>query len=224
MKGLILKDIYSVRFQILGGIAIMLLPNLLLVLAGGDLSGEEGMSVGVLNIVVYGGINYITVTLCSSFMLNTLEFDEKSGWARIQRAMPVTDGQIIAGKLIAMGAVLGILTGLSLICNSFGIVVFGISAEPLIAMPLIAALLQGITLSVCFAVGYRYGSRCTLIVYIIVELIVVAGIALLLIGLIQEKISDVMLRAIVYGAVPAFTAAVTALCFTFGKKAVMRDI
>lgn len=224
MKGLILKDIYSVRFQIFGGVALMLLPNLMLILMGGGYFVGAETADARLSIFVYGLMNYITVTLCSSFLLNTLDFDEKSGWARMQRAMPVTGGQIIAGKLLAMGAVLGILTGLSLFCNVFGAVVFEIPAEPLVTMPFIMALLQAAVLSVCFMQGYRFGSRSTLIVYIAAELVIAAGAVLLLVGLIRENISPLMLRVIAYGAVPALAAALIALSCKFGKKAVMRDI
>lgn len=220
MKGLILKDIYGVRFQIFGGIALMLLPNFILMVSGGD----TGTADVRLNIFVYGMVNYVNVSLCSSFMLNTLDFDEKSGWTKMQRAMPVSDGQIFAGKLLATCVVLGILTGLSLICNVLGAIVFKLPAEPLIIMPFIMALLQTATLSVCFAQGYRFGSRSTLIVYIAADLVIAAGAVLLLVGLIQELVSLAMLRAIAYGAVPALAAAVIVICFISGKKAVARDI
>lgn len=224
MKGLILKDIYSVRFQIFGGIALMLLPNLMLMLMGGGYFVGAETADARLSIFVYGLMNYITVALCSSFMINTLDFDEKSGWVKMQRAMPVTGGQIIAGKLLAMGAVLGILTGMSLIGNVFGAVVFEISAEPLITMPFIMALLQAAVLSVCFMQGYRFGSRSTLIIYIAAEIVIAAGAVLVLVGLIQENISLTALRIIAYAGVPALTAALMFLSCKFGKKAVMRDI
>lgn len=224
MKGLVLKDIYSVRFQIFGGIAIMLIPNFMLMVSGGNFGDDQGMMDVRLNIFVYGMLNYIIVSICSSFMLNTVEFDEKSGWAKMQCAMPVTGGQIFAGKLIAMGVVLGILTGLSLICNVFGAIVFGLPAEPLVTMPFIMALLQAATLSVCFAQGYRFGTRSTLFVYIAEELVIAAGAVLLLLGIIREQIPTVMLRVIAYGVIPAVAAAVIVLCCKLGKKAVMKDI
>ncbi|MDE6728810.1 MAG: hypothetical protein K2J80_12880, partial [Oscillospiraceae bacterium] len=71
MKGLVLKDIYSVKFQILGLLAIMLLPNIMLMLSGGNMGGEESGVLGdFLSVLVYGMMNYISVTLCSSFLLN----------------------------------------------------------------------------------------------------------------------------------------------------------
>lgn len=222
LKGLILKDIYSVKFQILGGVALMFLPNVLMMLGGGGMAEDDFGGFG--SVIVYGLLNYITITMCSSFMLNTLEFDEKSGWAKMQRTMPVTEGQIIAGKYLAMGAVLGILTGLSLLCNLFGVIVFEAAAEPLISLPAIMALLQLITLSVCFVLGYRFGSKVTLILYIGVELVVLVGAFLVIVGFIKENISAVALRIIAYGGLPALTSVVIAVCYNSGKKAVERDI
>lgn len=225
MKGLVLKDIYSVKFQILGGIALMLLPNIMLMISGGDLSGgESGALIDFLSVMIYGGMNYISITLCSSFLLNTLDFDEKSGWVKMQRAMPLSGGQIFGGKLIAMAVVLGILTVLSLICNITGIIFFKQPAEPLTAMPFIAALLQAVTLSLCFMVGYRFSPKFTTLTYISTEIIVAAGLILLIIGLVKESISGTALRIIAYAAIPALTAAVTAVSFISGKKAVMRDL
>lgn len=225
MKGLVLKDIYSVKFQMLGGIAIMLLPNIMLMISGGDMSGDEADVLNdFLSVMIYGIMNYISVTICSSFLLNTLEFDEKSGWAKMQRAMPVTGEQIIGGKFIAMAIVLGILTVLSLICNITGVIFFKQPAEPLIAMPFIAALLQTITLSLCFMAGYHFGSKITTLMYILTEIVVVAGLSFLIIGMVNESISGTALRIIAYAAIPVLTAAVTVFSFISGKKAVMRDI
>lgn len=217
MKGLVLKDIYSVRFQLFGGLAIMLLPNLMLIISGGGITDGETFG-SIVPIVIYGLMNYISVTLCSSFLLNTLEYDEKSGWAKMQYAMPVSSKQIIGGKLIAMAIVLGILTVLSLICNITGVIFFKLPIEPLIALPFIAAFLQAVTLSLCFLLGYRFGAKCTLPVYIILQLILAAGIVFLIIGIVTGKFSATAVRLIVYAAVPALTAAAAIVSFINGKQ------
>ena len=224
MKGLVLKDIYSVRFQLFGGFALMLLPNIMLIISGGDLSGGEGGLNRFLSVMIYGGMNYISITLCSSFLLNTLEFDEKSGWAKMQRAMPLSGGQIIGGKLIAMAIVLGIMTVSSLVCNLTGVIFFDRPVEPLIALPFIAGFLQTITLSLCFMAGYRFSSRITMLTYILTELVIAAGIIFLIIGMVTEKVSETAVRAITYAAIPVLTAAVTVICFISGKKGVMKDL
>lgn len=223
MKGLVLKDIYSVKFQLFGGLAIMLLPNFMLMISGGNM-GEESEMNSFLSVAIYGMMNYISITLCSSFLLNTLEFDEKSGWAKMQRAMPLSDGQIIGGKLIAMAIVLGILTALSLICNLTGVIFFELPAEPLIALPFIAGFLQTITLSLCFMAGYRFSSKLTMLTYILTELVVAACMIFFVIEIVKESVSETAVRIIAYAAIPVLTAAVTAISFISGKKAVMRDI
>lgn len=222
MKGLILKDIYSVRLQMVGGVALLLLPNLLMFIAGNNIPLDDFN--GLVGAIIYGVMNYITITLSSSFLLNTLELDEKSGWAKMQRTMPVTDGQIIMAKLLAMGEVLGILTGLSLFFNIFGTILFKVNAESLIALPIAMSLMQTIIMSVCFVFGYRFGSKITIIVYIGVELVVLAGAIMILVGFINKNISTAALRGIAYGGLPALTAAVIAVCHNAGKKAVTRDI
>ena len=225
MKGLVLKDIYSVKFQLLGGLAITLLPNIMLMLSGGDFSGgEPGALNDFLSVLIYGIMNYISITLCSSFLLNTLEYDEKSGWAKMQRAMPLSGEQIIGGKFIAMAIVLGILTVMSLICNFTGVIFFGQPAEPLTAFPFIAALLQAITLSLSFMAGYRFSSKITMLTYISTQIIIAAGLVFMIIGTVNGSVSMTALRVIAYAAIPALTAAVTIVSVIGGKKAVMRDI
>ncbi|MDE6728055.1 MAG: ABC-2 transporter permease, partial [Oscillospiraceae bacterium] len=154
----------------------------------------------------------------------TLEYDEKSGWAKMQRAMPVTGGQIIGGKFAAMAFVLGILTALSLICNITGVIFFKLPAEPLIALPFITALLQAITLSLCFMAGYRLSSKFTMLIYLSTEIVIAAGVIFVIIGIANESLSGTAVRIISYAAVPVLTATVTEISFIFGKKAVMRDI
>lgn len=224
MKGLVLKDLYSVKLQLLGGLALMLLPNIMMMISGGDLSGGESVEmIDFLSVVIYGVMNYISVTLCSSFLLNTPEYDEKSGWCKMQRAMPVTDGQIIGGKFIVMALVLGGLTVLSLICNITGVIFFNQPPEPLTAFPFIAALLQAIPLSLCFAAGYRTSSKYIMLIYLSIEIIIAAGVILLIVEAVNESVSETALRIISYAGIPVIAAAAISLGFIVGKKAVMKD-
>lgn len=228
MKGLVLKDYYSVRFMLFGGIALMLLPNVMVAITGGNIGNDDPDVIGAMSeyiaVMIYGMMNYISITLFSSFILNTLESDEKSGWAKMQRVMPVTGGQIIGGKLVAMAVVLGILTVMSLICNISGVIFFNLPAEPLIAIPFIAALLQTITLSLCIIAGYRLGARYNTLIYIVTEVLIVACIVFLMIRTLNENVSITAIRLIIYAAIPVITAMVLIISFIYGKKAVMKDI
>ena len=83
MKGLVLKDLYSVRLQIFLSVLTMILPNI----AFTFLIGEEGVGLGeaetVCMVFFFGLLNYINICLFSSFMLNTLDSDVNCGWGAV---------------------------------------------------------------------------------------------------------------------------------------------
>jgi len=222
MKGLVLKDIYGVKFQILGALAIMLFPMTILLLGGGETVAESpDPRMAMLPI---GIVNYASITVCSSFLLNTLGYDEKSGWSKMQRTMPLTGGKIIGAKFCAMGLVLGMLTLMSLILNLLAAVLYKMPPEPMIALPFVMCMLQIIALSPTFALGYRFGSRATSAVYIgFVVLTAAAGIWLTFM-IFGDNIGGTALRIICYAAIPVIAAAVAAVSWAAGKKAVMFDI
>ncbi len=227
MKGLILKDIYGCRFQIIGGFAIMLFPMIMLSLGGGGMAvaGEENNYVqSIVGIVVYGMINYMSIVICSSFYLNTLSYDEKSGWNKIQRAMPLTGGQIIGGKFLGVGAVVGTLTLISLAFNLLSAAVYGMPFEPMIAMPLCLGLLETMTLLPVIVLGYRFGAKSVTWLYYIVMGIIAAGIIALPTAFFNGNLSVAALRGIAYIGIPALFAVVFIVCYVTGKKAVTVDI
>ncbi len=229
MKGLVLKDIYGVKFQILGALAVMLFPALgLILLGGGMFVGDGEMAAGgvgsMIALLPIGIMNYVSITLCSSFLLNTLGYDEKSGWSKMQRTMPLTGGQIVGAKFCAMGLVLGMLTLMSLIVNLLVTVLFRMPPEPMIALPFVMCMLQIVALSPTFALGYRFGSRATSAVYIgFMVLTATAGIWLTFL-IFGGDLSAAALRVICYAAIPVIAAAVAAASWAAGKKAVMFDI
>ncbi len=228
MKGLILKDIYGCRFQIIGGFAIMLFPMILMSLAGGGIAiagGEESDSVkSIVGIVVYWMINYMSIVICSSFYLNTLKSDEVSGWTKMQRAMPLTGGQIIGGKFLGVGAVVGTLTVISLAFNLFNAVTFEMPFEPMIAMPLCLGLLETMTLLPTIVLGYRFGAKSVTWAYLIVMIIISAGAITLIVAFLVGDITADVFRIIAYGGIPALFAVVFTVCYVTGKKAVTVDI
>lgn len=68
MKGLVLKDLFGVRFQVLGALALMLFPSLMLILMGGGMSTNERADITEISVLLYGIVNYVSITLCSSFL------------------------------------------------------------------------------------------------------------------------------------------------------------
>ncbi len=227
MKGLILKDIYGCRFQIIGGFAIMLFPMIMMSLAGGGMAvadAENNYVQSIVGIVVYGMINYMSIVICSSFYLNTLSYDEKSGWAKMQRAMPLTGGQIIGGKFLGVGAVVGTLTLISLAFNLFSAIIYEMPFEPMIAMPLCLGFLEMMTLLPVIVLGYRFGAKSVIWLYYIVMGIIAAGTIALAAAFLVGDITAAAMRGIAYGGIPALFAVILTVCYVAGKKAVTVDI
>lgn len=215
MKGLILKDIYNVRIQIMLGMSLIIILYIVIWLS--KFSNE--VIAGIMGVLDYGLINYLTITVCSTFLLNTVSDDIKSGWAKMQLTMPVSDKEIIGGKLIATGIIVIALMLFSLLCNIFGIVIYALPSEPMIMMPVILALLQMAVLSVVTVIGYHLQGR-VMAVYIIIMLIVAGGIAVPICEFLTYSISIFDVRLIFYAAVSPFSLAVIIFCFICGKKAV----
>lgn len=220
LKGLILKDIYNVRFQTVCALLFMLFPNLMLIVAGSIGNQEESLSYPV----VYGFVNYISITTCSSFMLNTISDDYHTGWVKVQRTMPLSANRIVGAKMLAVALIIGFLTMASLIFNLMGAIVYDMELEPLITMPFVIALLQMITLSVAVVLGFRSKARFVIPVYIVMVMLIAAVSIALLFGVLKDAISISMLRVIAYAAIPVAAAAVTVICCVNGKKAVECDI
>ncbi len=224
MKGLVLKDLFGVRFQVLGALALMLFPSLMLILMGGGMSTNERADLTEISVLLYGIVNYVSITLCSSFFVNTLGYDERSGWSKIQRTMPLSGGKIIGAKFLSMGLVLAALTSLSLIINVINALLFKIPLEPMITMPLCMCMVQAIALSPTFTLGYRFGAKTTSAAYIGFMVLLVAAMIAVVFMLFMGDIGITALRIISYAGLPALTAAVVAVSWVTGKRTVNVDI
>ena len=214
MKGLILKDLYGVKFQIIGAFLLMLLP--IVITTFGERTGVTE------SIVIPNGLlNYVVITTCSSFLLNTLDFDERSGWSKMQRGMPLSGGKISGAKFLPMGLVLAALTRRFLAGNIVGVFVHGLPIEPAVALPLCLCMTQTMALSPTFAFGYRFGSKATTAAYIGIEIVLAAAMICLLLMIFVGSIGAAALRVIAYAGLPFLTAAVVAVSWITGKRAVM---
>lgn len=224
MKGLILKDVYGCRFQIAGGFALMMFPNIIMALSGGGMSVSDGEGLGTISVLMYGMVNYMSIVVCSSFFLNTLTYDEASGWNKMQRAMPLSGRQIVGGKFLAAGAIVGLLTLISLVFNAISAVLFNMPAEPMLVMPLCIGLAEIVTLLPTIVLGYRFGARSVTWIYFVILIVIAAGIIALTMAFFMGDITVNALRIVAYAGVPALTAAVTVICCVTGNKAVTVDI
>lgn len=206
-------------------IALMLLPSVAIAITGGNIGDNEpGAMTEFIAVVVYSMMNYMTITLFSGFIMNTVGDDERTGWAKVQRAMPVSAGQIMGGKLIAMALVVGILTGLTLIVNITGIIFYDLPAEPMLAIPFIVALMQVITLSLCLMLGYRISTKVMTPAFLITEVIIAAGVIVMIVQAVKGEISIAAVRVIAYAVIPLLAAAAFVVSYTIGRKAVMKDM
>lgn len=224
MKGLILKDLYTVRFQIIAGLLIMTYPNLsiyfLYFLGGGMDIGERNEMKDAISILLFGLINLMNICLFSSFVLNTLSVDVKSGWAKLQRTFPLSGSEIVGAKLIASGVVVGLLTVMSLVLNLATALIFRVNVELMLTMPLCIGFYQMMVLAPLFPLAMRIGVKCTEFIYIITEILMLGIVAFLMIKLLGTSLEAVLLRIIFYGGIPLLSAASCTLSFCSGKKAI----
>lgn len=217
MKGLILKDIYTVRFQLIISVVLMLIPDLTVSLAADSLSGEGGIE-QMMSIFLFGVANLICICLFSSFILNTLNDDVNSGWGKLVRTMPVTSGKVIGAKFAASAVVVGITTIISLIFNIVGIIVQKLPAEPLIMLPVCLAVFQMAVLCPVFPLAMKLGTSSTTLIYVCTLVILLSvAIAGLCFSLASGN-SLVLLKVIFYGGLPVLAAGSMILSYHAGLK------
>lgn len=217
LKGLILKDIYTVRFQLIVSMLLMLIPDLVVSLAA-DSFGGSGDIGQIMTIFLFGAANLICICLFSSFILNTLNDDVNSGWCKIVRTMPVSSGQAVGAKFASSAVVVGITTAVSLIFNIVGIIVQGLPAEPLIMLPVCLAVFQMAVLSPVFPLAMKLGTRSTSLIYVFTLVILLSGaVTALYLALISGN-SLVLLRVIFYGGLPVLAAVSVILSYRAGIR------
>ncbi len=229
MKGLVLKDVYNVRLQIFSGMAILMFPYILMLIAGMFDSSEDnilneeifGINGGVVMLIL---LSYVSITMNSSFLLNTIVDDKRSGWAKMQRTMPVSSAKIIGAKMTANGVIVGGLVLIVIAVNMIGFFALDLPLETLITVPLVFGCLQMITLSAATVMGYRFGSAGTTVAYLVMVLCIAAGAIALIYNLLVENIDKTAFRVICYAGIPVLAAVAVAACCSLGKKAVERDV
>lgn len=221
MKGLVLKDLYSVRFQVIVGILIMLIPNIVLSLGGAAMDITNGDAASkMLSALLFAMINYVNICLFSSFVLNTLSTDINSGWAKIELTFPVSGSRIIGAKLIASGLVVALLTLFSLVFNVLFTLMFGMDFEIMIALPICIGLYQMTLLAPLFPIAKRIGVKFTEAMYIFAQVIMLALAVFLFIKVVDNIL---LLRIVFYCGLPLLALVSFVLSFLFGKSAVEKS-
>ena len=188
LKGLILKDLYLVRVQILI-VAIMLAVYIVMALISSG-GGSIGTFTGTYSVVV---MSLLPITI--------LNFDEKSKWGRYSAAMPVSRRANVLSKYIIMivlsvinAAVIGLVYTLS-----------KESARMIFIVFILAASLT--TGSVVTALGYKFGSTnarfiFTAVIFVaVISAVAVAGGISISFG--NELGSGLTIAALIFLAVSA---------------------
>jgi len=226
LKGLIIKDLYSVRFQIIAGFFIMLFLNIEFMLA--SFSGSED---GIINTTVeslilrFGmcaAVNFVNIVLLSSLVMNTISDDISSGWNRIQRTFPISGSNIVGAKLIATYIIIGILT-LTSVCFNIGTgLIHGLDMEFLIACPICIGLLQITLMSPLFPLSLRFGAKGTSALYLAAEILSIIGVIVL--AMADLDLSDVQtaFRLEFYLGLPALAALSAVISYLSGNAAVRK--
>lgn len=218
MKGLILKDLYSVKHQITLGVLLCIFPSFLLFCmtlgyANGD--GKEGGEWFVS--LCFALVNYCTITLCSSFCVNTVCEDASCGWLKLVGTMPITPKTICLSKIFSSLIVLIILTLVTALPNIFALAKGVGSPEVLIAAPVCSMLLQIAVMSPVFPFAIRFGGKKTSPFYIIVLLVLIIALTAAIILSFRFKTPNA-LRVIFYAGIPLAAAASVVLSAVGGRK------
>ncbi len=223
LKGLILKDLYSIRFNLIMAFLITLLPNLVLILMGGGMFvGSSELS--LISLIPYGMLNFIQIAVFSSFVLNTLDYDSQCGWTKLSRCMPVSGKTLIGAKLASTYITIGMLVLVSLFFNVMGIIVFGMNTEVMLTMPICIGFLQVITLSPTFVLSSRIGIKyASMIYYTLLAEIGFGAFSILMAGMVGD-ITAAVLRIIFYIALPILAVATAIITYNVGKKQNEEDI
>lgn len=202
MKGLILKDLYSVKFQVIMGALLCIFPSFLLFCITLGYANGDGKAGGEWFVsLCFALVNYCTITLCSSFCINTVCEDVKCGWTDMARTMPLSEKKICAGKIISSFIVVFIMTALTSLANIFALITGVGNPEVLIAAPICSMLLQMAVMCPVFPFALRFGGNKASPFYICVLIAVVVAFAVGFMFSFNMGAFDV-LRLVFYGGVP----------------------
>ena len=227
MKGLILKDVYTIKTQIIVGAIICLYPAVLFHLGLANMTAEMGNPNGepLLSFITLL-ISYCFIVPFSSFLLNTVKSDYESGWLKIQRTMPLNAGEAIGSKLVCTGIVIGCFTLFALIVNVILIIrePETFITEVVIAGPICIGLLQIIAVAPCFPLGMKIGVKKTDGLYL--TFVILTAIILVIFGFaaFSNEIPVPTIRIICYGILPAAAALVTFISYKAGKNQIVKDL
>lgn len=197
-------------------------PNLMYMLS--SLTSDVSVTISPDAEFLYGiktlMLNYCTIVLFSSFHINTLESDEKSGWAKLQRTMPLSGNTIVGSKLIGTAIVVGIFTLYCIIVNVVTSIGNDGSIEVSVMVPICVGLFQFAILCPVFPLSLKFGSKYANSLYLTIEIIMVI---VMVVGTFIY-LDEIMNNALLYIACPVIAAVSASLSALSGKKLIQRDM
>ncbi|MBQ9947314.1 MAG: ABC-2 transporter permease [Oscillospiraceae bacterium] len=221
MKGLILKDLYCTRFLAICMLLLMLLPNLLLMLAGGGMFVSEevnGIMMDISGVMMHGLMNFVNIAVCSSVALSVASIDQNCGWDRFQRATPVTAGQIVLSRLISTCIIVGGFTLYAIALNLLSGSLFGLNTELLIAIPLSIGFFEVAVISPVYPLSLKLGIKIANYIHLgmmMLGMALIIGIATLAL---TSSVPFLMMRLFAYAGLPLLAAASGFASYKAGKK------
>lgn len=226
MKGLILKDLYSVRFQIMVGAIIGLYPNIIAAIGFTDIIGEMNPNmIDISATMLHVMVNIATILPFSSLMLNTITDDAESGWTKVCRTMPVTSSQLISSKILSTVIVTGIFTLISFIFNIISIIRgVPVIAEAVIAFPLCMGVIQLLALIPVFPLSLKFGAKNANKIYLAFVIIFSLAAIILAFAAFSDELPPYALRIGAYAVLPVLTAVAFLVSFKAGKRLIAKDM
>lgn len=224
MKGLILKDLYSVRFSLICSALLMLIPGgFMMLLGGGFFTGGESALIRDSAAIAFGMGNFSMICMLSPLALSTLTSDKTSRWSLIQRAMPVNGKQIALSKLILCYIVIGILTVFALLVNCFALI-YGYSAEVLVMMPICIALIEVMIISPVIPLSFKLGIKIANYIHLAMIFLVLGVLSLVFLASMLLPNAAVFIRIFAYGILPVAAAAVAYASYKSAGRYYSADI
>ena len=228
MKGLIFKDIFEIRIQIIVGAIIALYPNAMLMIGFSNLMSETVSVMGeaeLINSMFMLFLNFATIVPFTSLLLNTLTNDVSSGWAKICRTMPVSSEQVVLSKIISTAILVGGFTLIAIIINI--ITIFrteNVIPEVLIAAPFCIGLIQMINLTPVFPISLKLGVKSANSIYLALMIILVIFTVIFLFGVFSNDISMTFARILLYGIIPVTASLVIFISYKCSRNLIAKDL
>lgn len=224
MRGLILKDIFNMKREIIG-VSILALwfcicPFYLPI----DAKTFEGeFLVNILFVLM----NLITILICSTTMLSSFNYDEKTSWSLFERILPVKEKSIVSGKyIVVMGCVISMVI-VSIISN-ISISLFsdiGLSITSAFLIPLSLGAMTIIQFSIMLPIIYKFGIKYSFLVFIACGFLELVGIiALFILCALDQRFFESIMGFWIYPICIAVSIASIILSINISNKILIKKV